>query len=111
MLCVINLEEGLPKVYEAIDTLDIELTLARERNEDCALIIHGYGKRTQGGGKIKEAARERLLELKNFGKIKDYVFGENMSHFDERVMRLKYKHSELDEYVGKRNLGVTLVIL
>ncbi len=110
MLDVINLEKGLPAVFEAIDTLDVEIVLAKERKEDCSLIIHGYGKRTQGGGKIREASRKRLKELESQGKIKKVIYGEDMSMFDETVMRMRYAHQELEGYVGKRNLGVTLVI-
>lgn len=110
MLDVINLEKGLPRVFEAIDTLDVEVVLAKERGEKCSLVIHGYGKRTQGGGKIKEAARKRLKELESQGRIKRVVFGEDMSMFDEEVMRMRYSYSELEEYVGKKNLGVSLII-
>lgn len=110
MLDVIDLEKGLPRVYEAMDTLEVELVLAKERRAECSLVIHGYGKRMQGGGKIKEAARKRLKELEAQGKLKKVIFGEDLSMFDETVMRMKYSHSELGEYVGKKNLGVTLVI-
>lgn len=110
MLKIINLEKGLPAVYEALDTLEIELVLAKEEKEPCAVVVHGYGKRTQGGGKIKAAARERLAKLKNEGRVKEIIFGEDMSHFDEKVMRLRYIRPELEAYVGKRNLGVTLVV-
>ena len=109
-LCVINLEEGLPFVIEALDTLAVEVVLAKERNEKCALVIHGYGKRTQGGGKIRESARREMLKLKEQGKIKDVVFGENMSRFDERLMRLRYEYPDLAKYLTGNNLGVSLIL-
>lgn len=109
-LDVINLEYGLPKVSDALDTLAVELTNLKCDKAKCALIIHGYGKRTQGGGKIKEAARTELLNYQNDGVISKVIFGEDLSMFDEKVMRLRYDYPDLSQYVGKRNLGVTLVV-
>ena len=50
------------------------------------------------------------LKLKEQGKIKDVVFGENMSRFDERLMRLRYEYPELAKYLTGNNLGVSLIL-
>lgn len=110
-LNIINLEDGLPFVADALDTLFVEIENLKYKNQPCVLIIHGYGKRTQGGGKIRSATREQLEIFKREGVIKDYIIGENLSPFNEQVMRLKYSYNELSNYIGKRNMGVTLVIL
>ena len=96
----------------ALERLDRELLLARE--QACALlkVIHGYGS-TGAGGDIRIAVQKRLRELVTQGEIGGCIFGENWSKADEETWRILQTRSELkgDPDLGRRNLGITIVIL
>ena len=51
----INLKKGMPFVDEALDTLSVELDLARSQGVKVLRVIHGYGS-SGTGGKIKQAS-------------------------------------------------------
>jgi len=84
------------------------------RQEQCAVlkVIHGYGS-TGAGGDIRIAVQKRLRELLDSGKITGCIFGENWSKADDKTWRIVQTRTELksDPDLGKRNLGITIVIL
>jgi len=65
-------------VAEALRRLNVELGAARSKGAKLVRVIHGYGS-GGSGGKIKEAARRRLRQLKRDGRIKGMTTGEDYS--------------------------------
>ncbi|MEG2116595.1 MAG: Smr/MutS family protein [Clostridia bacterium] len=108
---IINLEDGMPLVYEAMERLECSLQVMRAKKIKHALIIHGYGKRTHGGGKIKEATRTALKQKLSSGEIRKVVFGENLSIFDSFGGMLSVTYDNVREYLTGRNIGITVIEL
>ncbi len=99
-------------MQKALERLGAELALARKEN--CALLklIHGYGS-TGMGGDIRIAVQKRLRELVEAGGLRGCIFGENWSKSDDDTWRLLQTWAELknDPDLGRRNRGITIVIL
>lgn len=108
----INLKSGMPTVAEALQQLDRELALARQTGGAVVKLIHGYGS-TGAGGEIRIAVQKRLAEMAGRGEIRGCIFGENWSKTDEQAWALVKAHPQLkqDPDLGRRNLGVTMVVL
>jgi hypothetical protein len=108
----VNLEAGMPLVREAVAQLDRELMLARQQR--CAFVkfIHGYGSSGEGGD-IRIAIQKRLRELQDRGDLRACIFGEDWSTSDAQTWTLLKSHPALkaDSDLGKRNLGITIVML
>jgi hypothetical protein len=102
----------MPTVAEALRHVDREL--ARSRQEGCKVLklIHGYGS-SGAGGEIRIVVQKRLSEMATRGEIRACIFGEDWSKSDERAWALINTHSELkqDADLGRRNLGITIVVL
>ena len=75
-------------------------------------IIHGYGSKGTGGD-IRIAVQKRLYELAEAGQIVACIFGENWAKSDDAAWRLLQARPELksDPDIGRRNDGVTIVVL
>jgi hypothetical protein len=108
----INLEAGMPLVHEALAHLERELMLARQQRRSVVKLIHGYGS-TGRGGDIRIAAQKRLRELQDQGAIRQCIFGEDWSMSDTNTWILLKAHPALktDPDLGKRNQGITIVVL
>jgi hypothetical protein len=108
----VNLKSGMPLVRDALQQLNRELALARERGDKMLKLIHGYGS-TGAGGDIRIAVQKRLLEMARSGQIRGCIFGENWSKSDEQTWQLLCARPELknDEHLGQRNQGITIVLL
>jgi hypothetical protein len=108
----VNLKEGMPLVHQALGHMDRELAVARA--EGCGLIklIHGYGS-TGAGGEIRIAVQKRLLEMRERGEIRGFIFGEDWMKSDERTWRILSARRVLkqDRDLGKGNRGITIVEL
>lgn len=102
----------MPSVPEALQRLEREIALARQQKHSLVKVIHGYGS-TGAGGDIRIAVQRRLHDLAEAGQIRDYIFGENWSKTNESTWRLLQAQSELksDFDLGRRNLGITVVLL
>ena len=102
----------MPLVREALARLENELTIARAEKIKFLKLIHGYGS-TGVGGDIRIAVQKRLSELVQSGEIRACIFGENWSKSDEQTWKLLQSSPELkkDEHLGKRNQGITVVML
>jgi len=102
----------MPTVLEALQQL--ERGLARARQAGCGVIklIHGYGS-SGAGGEIRVAAQRRLTEMAGRGEIRGCIFGENWAKSDEQAWTLITARPELkaDADLGRRNLGITVVVL
>ncbi|HEV2400292.1 MAG TPA: Smr/MutS family protein [Candidatus Sulfotelmatobacter sp.] len=109
----INLKPDRPTVQEALTRLERELNLARQQGRHSILkVIHGYGS-TGKGGDIRIAVQLHLRELAQAGAIRGCIFGEDWSKGNEDVWQLLHVRPELkgDADLGRRNLGITVVLL
>src|ERR1700686_2346088 len=108
----VNLKSDMPQIHEALLRLERELVTARQEKAKLLKLIHGYGS-TGEGGDIRIAVQKRLVEMTQSGQIRGCIFGENWSKSDEVVWSLLQSHSELkaDSDLGRRNRGITIVVL
>jgi len=112
MIRVVNLEAGMPTVEKAISHLKTELTSARRTKTKILKLIHGYGS-SGSGGDIRMAVQRLLQEMSQHGEIRTCIFGEDWTKSDERTWKLVQENPELkqDHDLGRRNLGITIVVL
>jgi len=99
-------------VQEALQRLEREMAVARQGKLVVLKIIHGYGS-SGARGDIRIAVQRRLCELAEGGQIRGCIFGENWSKTDDGTWRLVQVDSALkrDPDLGRRNLGITIVLL
>ena len=99
-------------MHEALQRLEQEIAGARKDGLAFLKIIHGYGS-TGAGGDIRIAVQARLREMVEGGAIRGCVFGEEWGKSSEDVWRLLQERPELkgDSDLGRRNLGITVVLL
>lgn len=109
---IINLEDGMPPVSDAVQRLTREIRAAKNHKIRLLKIIHGFGS-TGRGGKIRIAARRELEVLAGRGYVKYYIPGEKLSIFDEDTRRAMSYCGELygDSDLDRHNNGVTLAVL
>lgn len=108
----VNVKSDRPTVQEALNRLERELALARQRGCSILKIIHGYGS-TGAGGDIRIAVQVRLREMADAGTIRGCVFGEEWATSSEQVWMLLKARPELkgDADLGRGNRGITVVLL
>ena len=108
----INLEQGMPLVHEALAQLERELAKARQQHCTLLKLIHGYGS-SGVGGDIRIAVQKRLRELQGQGSIRACIFGEDWSSSDTQTWELLKLQPSLktDADLGRRNAGITIVVL
>jgi len=108
----VNLKSDMPQVHEALQRLERELGIARQEKATLLKLVHGYGS-TGAGGDIRIAVQKRLVEMAQNGQIRGCIFGENWSKSDEATWKLMQSHAELkgDSDLGRRNQGITIVVL
>ncbi len=111
-LVIINLEQGMPTVDQALRRLTGELVRARAHGAKVIKLIHGYGS-TGVGGKLRIGIRAELASRKRRGEIKEAVPGENWSIFDEVARRILDAHPDLnrDKDFERGNAGITIILL
>lgn len=99
-------------MQQALDRLTREIALAREENRTAIKLIHGYGS-TGVGGDIRVAVQKRLRELVAEGGLSGCIFGEDWSTTEDETWRILQARSELktDPDLGRRNMGITIVLL
>ncbi len=75
-------------------------------------MVHGYGS-TGVGGDIRIAVQKRLREMADGGEIQRCIFGEDWSKTNETTWNLLQDLPILkgDADLGRRNLGITVVVL
>lgn len=111
-ILTVDLEAGMPLVHEALAQLGYELASARQQRCSVLKLIHGYGS-SGVGGDIRIAVQKRLRELQDQGSIRGCIFGEDWSTSDAQTWALLKRHPALkaDQHLGKRNSGITIVVL
>jgi hypothetical protein len=102
----------MPTVAEALQYLERELARSRQTGCKVVKLIHGYGS-TGAGGDIRIAAQKCLTEMASRGEIRACIFGEDWAKSDQQTWALINTNSELkqDSDLGRRNLGITIVVL
>jgi hypothetical protein len=102
----------MPTVAEALQHLARELVRARQSGGAVIKLIHGYGS-SGAGGEIRIAVQKHLAELADRSEIRLCIFGENWSKSDQQAWALINAHPELkqDHDLGRRNQGITIVVL
>ena len=102
----------MPQVREALQRLDRELAVAHQEKTKLLKVVHGYGS-TGAGGDIRIAVQKRLLQMTQDGQIRACIFGEDWSKSDDTAWKLLKSHPELksDSDLGRRNRGITIVVL
>jgi hypothetical protein len=108
----INLKFDRPTVQLALERMERELASARAAKCAALKVIHGYGS-TGAGGDIRVAVQKRLRELVDAGEIAGCIFGEDWSKAEDETWSILQARAELndDPDLGRRNLGITIVIL
>lgn len=108
----VSLKENMPSVAEALSRLHTELNAARGEGYLLVKFIHGYGS-SGVGGEIRIAVQGQLRKMSDDGQIRGCIFGENWSKSDEGTWKLLGAHPQLkeDRDLGRRNMGITLVVL
>lgn len=109
---IINLEDGMPVVADAMATLGREIRLAKRHGLAAVKLIHGFGSSGRGG-KIRVAARRELEILAKRGYVKCIIPGETLSIFDEATRQALSRCPDLrsDPDLERHNNGVTIVVL
>ena len=109
---LVNLELGRPTVHQALVRLSAELDAARREGCKMLKLVHGYGS-SGAGGDIRIAVQKRLYEMAQNGLIRACIYGENWSKTDDQTWKLLASHPELkqDPDFGRRNLGITIVVI
>jgi hypothetical protein len=102
----------MPSVSEALQRLAREIASARQQHATFLKVIHGYGSSGEGGD-IRIAVQKCLVEMAGGGEIRVCIFGERWSKSDEQTWALIKTNPELkqDSDLGKKNLGITIVVL
>jgi hypothetical protein len=108
----VSLKTGMPTVAEALSQLVRELAIARQKGNHVVKLVHGYGS-TGVGGEIRIAVQARLREMVDRGEIQACIFGEDWSKSDAQAWLLLRTYSSLkgDPDLGRKNLGITIVVL
>lgn len=111
-ITVVNLEQGMPYVDEAIRRMNAGLRSARAGGARVVKLIHGYGS-SGTGGKIRTAVATELANKKRSGEIKEYVRGEDFTPFSDSCRRVLDLVPELqkDKDYLRCNQGITIVLL
>ncbi len=102
----------MPLVREALSRMESELRLARSSGVAMVKFVHGYGS-SGVGGEIRVAVQNALAALLRQGNLKAVICGEDWRVSDEATWALIKKWPEIkqDSDLGRKNLGITVVVL
>ena len=111
-LRVINLEDDMPTVKEAVGRLQLEIKLAKSQGVSVLKVIHGFGS-TGRGGKIRPAVHRELEKCRSKGSIEAYIPGEKLSIFDENTRWAIHccPAFRKDRDIDRWNSGITVIVL
>ncbi len=109
---IINIEEGRPTADVAIKKLMSEIVRAKAYGAKAVKIIHGYGS-SGVGGVLKGVIRRELERMKQRGRIKLYIPGENFEIFNADTIKLLDNCDALrsDKDLGRYNNGITMALV
>ncbi len=109
---LINLEQGMPLVEQALKRLESEIRTAEIQSVAVLTVIHGYGSSGRGG-RIRREVRRQLEFMKARQRINDFITGEEFAGRIPRIARLLRRFPFLAGHadLNRANRGITLVIL
>ena len=109
---VINLEDGMPIVEDAIQRMNMAIQECRCSRIRIVKLIHGYGS-TGKGGKIRPAVQNELNAMKKRKLIREYIPGEQFGPFDaaSRLLVDQNRGITTDSDYGRGNHGITIVVI
>ncbi len=109
---VVNLEDGMPRAEQARLRMQHELALARGQGIVAVKLIHGYGS-SGTGGVLRDELQNELRRASSVGSIRCFIAGEEWSISDETTWSLlkKYPEWKQDSDLGRRNKGISIVVL
>ncbi len=109
---VLNLEEGMPLVEEAVSRMNRGIQEMRVSRVKAVKLIHGYGS-TGRGGRIRAGVRNELANMKRRNLIRDFIPGEDFGPTDAAARKLADQAPSVtrDPDYGRMNHGVTIVVL
>lgn len=109
---IVNLEDGMPNVGEALLRMQHELHVARKQGYRGVKIIHGYGS-SGVGGSLRIELQKELQRLADAGSIRLFVAGEDWrtSHEATWAMLKRYPEWKQDADLGRNNKGISVVLL
>ncbi len=112
VVAVVNLENGMPTVEEALSEMRLSLQSIRYSGVRFVKLIHGYGS-TGRGGKICIGVRNELAAMVRKRLIRDFVTGEDFGPYSGAARRMADQDREItrDPDYGKCNHGITIVAL
>ena len=111
-VAVVNLENGMPTVEEALTEMRLSLQSMRHSGTRFVKLIHGYGS-TGRGGKICIGVRNELASMVRKRMIRDFVAGEDFGPYSDSARKMADQDREItrDPDYGKCNHGITIVAL
>ena len=109
---VINLEDGMPTVEEALVHMKAELQVMKRNHVRVTKLIHGYGS-TGKGGKIRIGVRRELAAMKEKRFIQGFITGEDFGPFSGNCRSVVDQDKTIakDPDYGRCNQGITIVII
>jgi hypothetical protein len=109
---VVNLEDGMPRAEQARLRMQHELALARGQGIAALKLIHGYGS-SGTGGVLRNELQNELRRASSARSITCFIAGEDWSISDETTWSLlkKYPEWKQDSDLGRRNKGISIVVL
>lgn len=108
----LNLKLDMPPTDVAIAYLEQMIDIFKKENVEIVKVIHGYGSHGKGG-EIKKGVKKLLFLLMHFGKIKNFVCGENWGTevIEENKIYEKYPELLFDADLKNYNSGITIVFI
>ncbi len=108
----IDIKSDMPPADVAVAKLEIMIDIFKKENVEVLKVIHGYGSHGKGG-EIKKGVKKLLLLLMHFGKIKNFVCGENWGTevIEANKVYEKYPKLLFDADLKNYNSGITIVFI
>ena len=106
-----DIEAGLPTVAEAQRRLDAQLDRARADGVRVVRVVHGWGSRSGGGGKIRPAVRQWLQGQLDARRIRAVLPGDRYvpARPDGRDFLRRHPALRDSERTDRENPGITFV--
>jgi hypothetical protein len=111
-IVTLNLEKGLPRVEDALASLDRQIAAARMEGVALIRVIHGWGS-SGTGGTIRTAVRGQLESHARTRHIRSFLPGERYSESSSGGRNLLAAHPSLRASLrtDRENPGITFVEL
>lgn len=111
-MVVLDFESEKPTLELALASLEIELERQKKFGGKIIKVVHGYGSKGYGGS-IFSGVRKLCFSFKKQGKIKDFLSGEEWDLSNSKTQKIICSLSSFttDEDLGRRNPGITIILI